>query len=51
MGTLKGFPYPPAMVRAEQSSAAPHARMGTPNNLINPPAIFAGGKAVRSPHE
>ena len=25
MGTLKGFPNPPAMVRAEQSSAAPHA--------------------------
>jgi len=24
-GTLKGFPNPPAMVRAEQSSAAPHA--------------------------
>ena len=25
MGTLGGFPCPPAMVRAEQSSAAPHA--------------------------
>ena len=25
MGTLRGFPCPPAMVRAEQSSAAPHA--------------------------
>jgi apolipoprotein D and lipocalin family protein len=25
MGTLGGFPNPPAMVRAEQSSAAPHA--------------------------
>jgi acyl-CoA synthetase (AMP-forming)/AMP-acid ligase II/3-hydroxymyristoyl/3-hydroxydecanoyl-(acyl carrier protein) dehydratase len=25
MGTLKGFPYPPAMVRGEQSSPAPHA--------------------------
>ena len=25
MGTLKGFPYPPAMVRGERSSPAPHA--------------------------
>jgi len=25
MGTLKGFPNPPAMVRGEQSSPAPHA--------------------------
>jgi hypothetical protein len=25
METLKGFPYLPAMVRAERSSAAPHA--------------------------
>ena len=25
MGTLKGFPCPPAMVRGEQSSPAPHA--------------------------
>ena len=26
MGTLKGFPYPPAMVRGKQSSPAPHAK-------------------------
>jgi hypothetical protein len=26
METLKGFPNLPAMVRAEQSSAAPHAK-------------------------
>ena len=26
MGTLKGFPCPPAMVRGEQSSPAPHAK-------------------------
>src|SRR6185436_8439868 len=25
MGTLKGFPNPPAMLRGEQSSPAPHA--------------------------
>ena len=25
MGTLKGFPTPPAMVRGEHSSPAPHA--------------------------
>ncbi len=25
MGTLRGFPYPPAMLRGEQSSPAPHA--------------------------
>ena len=25
MGTLRGFPYPPAMVRGEQSSLPPHA--------------------------
>jgi hypothetical protein len=25
MGTLGGFPYPPAMVRGERSSPAPHA--------------------------
>ena len=25
MGTLRGFPNPPAMVRGEQSSPAPHA--------------------------
>ena len=30
MGTLGGFPTPPAMVRGERSSPAPHAIMGTP---------------------
>jgi len=25
MGTLRGFPYPPAMLRGEQSSPTPHA--------------------------
>jgi NADH-quinone oxidoreductase subunit J len=29
MGTLGGFPNPPATVRAEQSSAAPHATVAT----------------------
>ena len=33
MGTLKGFPNPPAMVRGEQSSPAPHARDSLPTEL------------------
>jgi hypothetical protein len=34
MGTLKGFPNPPAMVRGEQSSPAPHAI----HVLLSPPS-------------
>jgi len=37
MGTLKGFPNPPAMVRGEQSSPAPHASdMGTLKGFASP---------------
>ena len=38
MGTLKGFPNPPAMVRGEQSSPAPHAiiDMGTLKGFAPP---------------
>src|SRR5262252_5436467 len=34
MGTLKGFPYPPAMVRGEQSSPAPHARRAAQTGVV-----------------
>jgi hypothetical protein len=36
MGTLGGFPNSPAMVRAEQSSAAPHAIQANFLNLAGP---------------
>ena len=37
MGTLRGFPNPPAMVRGEQSSPAPHAtEMGTLKGFPDP---------------
>jgi len=40
MGTLKGFPNPPAMVRRRQSRRAPHAIfMGTLKGFPNPPAM------------
>src|SRR5678815_5767429 len=40
-GTLKGFPNPPAMVRAEQSSAAPHAS-------IHDHALIPGVRALEA---
>jgi hypothetical protein len=39
MGTLGGFPNPPAMVRAERSSAAPHARATGPLPHCHPPRL------------
>src|ERR1051325_6041740 len=33
MGTLEGFPFPPAMVRGEQSSPTPHAISSTSRRL------------------
>jgi len=54
MGTLKGFPNPPAMVRSEQSSPAPHATRIFPFLLV--PFLLAGslhageGARVASDH-
>src|SRR5208283_816696 len=45
MGTLKGFPCPPAMVRGERSSPAPHAinrRKTLPKQNPAPAAKRAG---------
>ena len=36
MGTLRGFPYPPAMLRGEQSSPAPHAIIPAPDSAPGP---------------
>ena len=44
MGTLGGFPNPPAMVRAEQSSAAPHAID------VEPIARDTGSAMAKTPH-
>jgi hypothetical protein len=44
MGTLEGFPTPPAMVRGEQSSPAPHAcpwSDGTSSVDLAPLALIA----------
>jgi len=59
MGTLKGFPYPPAMVRGEQSSPAPHATspstrwVGASVTLLAVVLLsggtWAAGKAVAPP--
>jgi acyl-CoA synthetase (AMP-forming)/AMP-acid ligase II/nucleoside-diphosphate-sugar epimerase len=48
-GTLKGFPNPPAMVRAEQSSAAPHAPIARELAplwcaAIGAPSVLAGDR-------
>ena len=51
MGTLKGFPNPPAMVRGEQSSPAPHPIvMGTLKGFPNPPAMVRGEQSSPAPH-
>jgi len=51
MGTLRGFPNPPAMVRGEQSSPAPHAtNMGTLRGFPNPPAMVRGEQSSPAPH-
>ena len=52
MGTLGGFPNPPAMVRGEQSSPAPHATifMGTLGGFPNPPAMVRGERSSPAPH-
>jgi glycosyltransferase involved in cell wall biosynthesis len=51
MGTLKGSPNPPAMVRAGQSPAAPHAFvMGTLEGSPNPPAMVRAGQSPAAPH-
>ena len=41
METLRGFPYPPTMVRAEQSSAAPHVVAGARSTLVQAHAALA----------
>jgi len=48
MGTLGGFPYPPAMVRRRQSRRAPHAdnNMGTLGGFAPP---FGPPPATTSP--
>ena len=52
MGTLGGFPNPPAMVRAELSSAAPHAIvMGTLGGFPNPPALWRSRKVAAAGRE
>ena len=53
MGTLGGFPYPPAMVRGEQSSPAPHAiKMGTLGGVPIPSrALAPAGKARLRPRD
>ena len=50
MGTLEGFPNPPAMVRAELSSAAPHAFMGTLEGfaLHSAPTTHPASPALRA---
>ena len=51
MGTLRGFPCPPAMVRGEQSSPAPHGlEMGTLEGFPNPPAMVRGEQSSPAPH-
>jgi hypothetical protein len=51
MGTLKGFPYPPAMVRRRHSRRAPHATvMGTLKGFPNPPAMVRRRHSRRAPH-
>ncbi len=50
MGTLRGFPNPPAMVRRRQSRRAPHAVMGTLRGFPNPPAMVRRRQSRRAPH-
>jgi hypothetical protein len=52
MGTLEGFPNPPAMVRGEQSSPAPHAYPwsdGTSSVDLAPLALIARLAAIIPP--
>jgi len=52
MGTLEGFPNPPAMVRGEQSSPAPHAcpwSDGTTSIELPPLALIARLAALVPP--
>src|SRR5262245_39524307 len=42
VGTLEGFPHPPAMVRGEQSSPAPHAIRDAMKGLLFAAAIGVG---------
>ena len=52
MGTLEGFPNPPAMVRGEQSSPAPHAcpwSDGTTSIELSPLALIARLAALVPP--
>jgi hypothetical protein len=51
MGTLKGFPNPPAMVRCQQSWQTPHAIiMGTLKGFPNPPAMVRRRQSWKTPH-
>jgi len=51
MGTLKGFPFPPAMVRSRQSRLAPHATdMGTLKGFPFPPAMVRSRQSRLAPH-
>jgi hypothetical protein len=52
MGTLEGFPNPPAMVRRRHSRRAPHATtfMGTLEGFPNPPAMVRRRHSRRAPH-
>jgi hypothetical protein len=51
METLGGFPYLPAMVRAEQSSAAPHAsELETLGGFPYLPAMVRAEQSSAAPH-
>jgi hypothetical protein len=51
MGTLKGFPNPPAMGSDGQSPSSPDAifEMGTLRGFPNPPAMGSDGQSPSSP--
>ena len=50
MGTLAGFPNPPAIGSGEQSSPAPYVDMGTLAGFPNPPAIGSGEQSSPAPY-
>jgi penicillin-insensitive murein endopeptidase len=52
MGTLGGFPNPPATLRHPQGGPAPHATisMGTLGGFPNPPATLRHPQGGRAPH-
>jgi FMN phosphatase YigB (HAD superfamily) len=52
MGTLGGFPNPPATLRSRRSRLAPHAiiEMGTLGGSPNPPATLRSRQSRLAPH-